>query len=112
MDLKIVERIRLEASRLSGRFRGMRWYAFGSWSRDDADFEDIDVLVVYGDGIDSEAVRSELRGLRLSMPLDLYMFHESEETQFKFIEGQECRVIYVDGSDFPVNGDMQKDHLR
>jgi predicted nucleotidyltransferase len=94
MEIEILERLVLEARRIAEKFHAVRWYAFGSWSRGEQDYEDIDVLIVYGDGIDSEEIRSELRDLCLSLPVDLYLFHEHEEQELSFIAGQHCQLVY------------------
>lgn len=94
MDLDILSQLVNEAERISPKFRDVRWYAFGSWARGESAYNDIDVLIVYGDGIESQALREELKKLSLSMPLDLYLFHEEEEQEFTFVEGQKCRCIF------------------
>jgi predicted nucleotidyltransferase len=94
MGLDILSQLLNEAERIAPKFRDVRWYAFGSWARGESVYNDIDVLIVYGDGIESQALREELKGLSLSMPLDLYLFHEEEEQEFTFVDGQKCRCIF------------------
>lgn len=95
MELDILERLIFEAHRIAEKFPAVRWYTFGSWSRGERDYADVDVLIVYSDGIDSTKIRNELKDLSLSLPLDLYLFHEQEEQELTFIAGQNCRLIYT-----------------
>lgn len=94
MDLEILSKLVAEAERIAARFQDVRWYVFGSWARGEPAFNDVDVLIVYGGTVESQALRGELRALCLSMPLDLYLFHEDEEKEFSFVSGQSCRCIF------------------
>ena len=90
MDLDVLSRLIHEAQRVETHFKGLRWYAFGSWAQGDSAFNDVDVLVVYSDGVDSRSLWREIEPLLCSMPLDLYLFHEEEEREFAFVARQGC----------------------
>jgi predicted nucleotidyltransferase len=94
MDVDIVMRLVREAHRVALRFPSSRWYVFGSWSRGEAEFDDIDLLIVYPEGINSQELRGELKGLLFSMPVDLYLLQEAEEREFNFVAAQQCKQIF------------------
>lgn len=70
------------------RFPEVQCYVFGSCARREADPEDLDVLLVYPDSIDSRAVRRLFSDAAGSVPLDLCLVSQAEEARHALVRLQ------------------------
>jgi predicted nucleotidyltransferase len=62
------------------------WYLFGSYLEHDGDFDDIDVLVVCGEGYDTRLLRADVDALRhVPAPVDLYIMSMEEVEELEFV---------------------------
>jgi predicted nucleotidyltransferase len=70
-----------------------RWYIFGSFSRGDPEYKDIDVCVICANDRDAQLIRSSCDNLCSSLPIDLIILTEIEECALHFIESENCKLI-------------------
>lgn len=89
-ESKLIEK----ASLLEPFVKGLHWYIFGSMVTEKDVPEDIDLLIVYPDGEDSEAVRQLLTEFLVSAPIDLNLMSQVEEQELNFVKLQGCMRIY------------------
>lgn len=70
------------------RFPGVRCYVFGSCARREADPEDLDVLIVYPESVNLQALRSLFVDVVGSVPLDLCLASQEEARRHALLELQ------------------------
>lgn len=69
-------------------------YAFGSASRGETCWSDVDVLAVCEHEADCVLVRKQLELTVMSYPIDLVIMTVEEESSFNFVKAEKCVLIY------------------
>ncbi len=93
LDQFALKLIRAEASRIAGIVTSSRWHLFGSILKDKRPINDIDLLVVCANAGDCGAVRLELGATCSEYPIHLLLMTFDEESEVKFIEGQDAITL-------------------
>jgi predicted nucleotidyltransferase len=71
----------------------LRAYLFGSASRAEAVWSDIDILLVCETEADGRLARTTMSDLCARYPIDLVIMTSEEEREFDFIRSENCRWI-------------------
>lgn len=74
-------------------FRGTRVYLFGSFTRANACWSDIDVLIVTDLDTEGQILRKALSEICLLYPIDLQVMTTSEEAEFDFVRSENCQQL-------------------
>ncbi len=95
MELKkVTQDLRSLAKKLSRDFPSARWYLFGSLIRQAAMPSDIDLLIVYQFDHETQGLRMGLDPMCTSLPIDLLLLREDEESELNFISDQSAMCIF------------------
>jgi predicted nucleotidyltransferase len=88
-----------DLSRSTAWHEGFHLYVFGSATRSGATPNDVDLLLVYADGLleDAHALAEEIRSTLAAPPYDVLVASETEEAQLNFIATQEAVLILPAG---------------
>lgn len=78
--------LRNGVSNIKERHPNSEWYIFGSFSRSDERFTDIDILVIS----DDKNIRRECKKNLLNIYFHLTICTREEERELSFIEEQNC----------------------
>jgi len=95
VELKeVVQDLRCLAKELSKDFPNIRWYLFGSLLRQEAMPSDIDLLIVYQYGVETNKLRMGLSKMCLQLPIDLLLLRKDEEKEHDFVAEQSAMCIF------------------
>ncbi|MCA8987283.1 MAG: hypothetical protein KDA78_06565 [Planctomycetaceae bacterium] len=84
-----IARLRELAASLGETAVGSQWYLFGSVNRDEADANDIDLLIVCYDNFQADAIRKSIDPDCLELPLHLAFMTIEEETEISAVQMQQ-----------------------
>lgn len=72
-----------------------RVYLFGSFTRANACWSDIDVLIVTDLDGEGQILRDALSEICLLYPIDLQVMTSAEEAEFDFIRSEKCKELVI-----------------
>ena len=73
----------------------VRVYLFGSFTRLNACWSDIDVLIVTDLDGEGEILRDALSEICLLYPIDLQIMTTTEEAEFDFVRSEKCQELAI-----------------
>jgi hypothetical protein len=72
----------------------VKGFVFGSATRPNFRWTDVDILIVYSDDRDASDVRKVMAPVCAVTPIDLLMISSAEESELNFVAEQKCRLLF------------------
>jgi predicted nucleotidyltransferase len=97
--VKALESLVEELSSRTAPHEGLWLYLFGSATKSGATPNDVDLLLVYADGLleDAHAFAEEIRSTPAAPPYDVVVASETEAAQLNLVAKQEAVLIWPAG---------------
>lgn len=90
----VVISLRELAVSLGSKAQGSQWHIFGAVDRDEANAEDIDLMILCKGDYQADALRKAINPDALALPIHLALMTFDEESEIEAIRMQRSRAIF------------------